>query len=93
MTKRLDEKLAVFAPARRPDADFILADAKDADMAFGVAAPDKSWSGRFRPRIERLLEVVEDYGNKSGRLSHKACRFSCCCSASTLEKLAIEDAL
>ena len=41
MAKSLDEKLARIAedPASN---DFILADAKDADMAFGLAAPGRS---------------------------------------------------
>jgi hypothetical protein len=39
MPRRLDRKLdAIFAGRYTPD-DFIIADAKDADMAFGVAAP------------------------------------------------------
>ncbi len=37
--RRLDRKLAAIAAGRYTPADFILADAKDADMAFGVAAP------------------------------------------------------
>lgn len=37
--RRLDRKLASIAEGRYTPADFILADAKDADMAFGVAAP------------------------------------------------------
>ena len=45
MTRRLDRKLdAIHAGRYTPD-DFIIADAKDADMAFGVAAP---WRGRTR---------------------------------------------
>ena len=37
--RRLETKLASIAAGRYTPADFILADAKDADMAFGVAAP------------------------------------------------------
>ena len=45
MTRRLDRKLdAILAGRYTPD-DSIIADAKDADMAFGVAAP---WRGRSR---------------------------------------------
>jgi hypothetical protein len=45
MTRRLDRKLdAILAGRYTPD-DFIIADAKDADMAFGVTAP---WRGRTR---------------------------------------------
>jgi len=45
MSRRLDRKLdAILAGRYTPD-DFIIADAKDADMAFGVSAP---WRGRTR---------------------------------------------
>ena len=45
MSRRLDRKLdAILAGRYTPD-DFIIADAKDADMAFGVIAP---WRGRTR---------------------------------------------
>lgn len=45
MSRRLDRKLdAILAGRFTPD-DFIIADAKDADMAFGVTAP---WRGRTR---------------------------------------------
>ena len=50
--KALDQKLA--ALRANPNANvFILADAKDADMAFGIASPGKSpehyaQEGRFR---------------------------------------------
>jgi hypothetical protein len=45
MSRRLDRKLdAILAGRYTPD-DFIIADAKDADMAFGVTAP---WRGRTR---------------------------------------------
>ncbi len=49
MTKRMDEKLArIRAGAYRPR-DFIIADAKDGDMAFGIAAPGKGADGRMKP--------------------------------------------
>ena len=54
MTKSLDEKLADIHA--NPDSKaFIIADAKDADMAFGVAAPGKSpehEDGGFRSLAE-----------------------------------------
>ena len=37
--KRLDEKLARIRAGRAERSDFVIADAKDADMAFGVTAP------------------------------------------------------
>ena len=39
MTKRLDAKLDRIRSGRYTPADFIIADAKDPDMAFGCAAP------------------------------------------------------
>ena len=56
MTRRLDRKLdAILAGRYTPD-DFIIADAKDADMAFGVAAP---WRGRSRGAyLDNMRELV-----------------------------------
>jgi hypothetical protein len=56
MSRRLDRKLdAILAGRYTPD-DFIIADAKDADMAFGVAAPGPvpGAPGRFRTRATYL---------------------------------------
>ena len=39
MLKSLDEKIARIRAGQATDRDFIIADAKDADMAFGVTAP------------------------------------------------------
>src|SRR6185436_10297414 len=56
MIRRLDRKLdAILAGRYTPD-DFIIADAKDADMAFGVAAP---WRGRSRSAyLDNMRELV-----------------------------------
>ena len=56
MSRRLDRKLdAILAGRYTPD-DFIIADAKDADMAFGVAAPGPAPGepGRYRTRATYL---------------------------------------
>jgi len=62
MTKRLDRKLATIrAGAYRPS-DFIIADAKDGDMAFGCATPGAAPDGRMKPlRVYRddMVKVVE----------------------------------
>jgi hypothetical protein len=51
MEKTLDVKLA--ALTKHPGArDFILADAKDADMAFGIASPGQTADGRLRSLSE-----------------------------------------
>jgi hypothetical protein len=63
MSRRLDRKLdAILAGRYTPD-DFIIADAKDADMAFGVAAPGPvpGAPGRFRTRatyLDNMRELV-----------------------------------
>jgi DhnA family fructose-bisphosphate aldolase class Ia len=55
MTKRLDEKLARIRTGAHTPRDFIIADAKDGDMAFGCATPgpqldaDGRPTGRFKP--------------------------------------------
>lgn len=47
MTKRLDQKLARIRAGQYQPTDFIIADAKDADMAFGCATPGKGQGGRM----------------------------------------------
>ena len=60
MEKTLDRKLAALKhdPACR---EFILADAKDADMAFGIASPGRAVDGRMRSLAEfrdQMREIV-----------------------------------
>lgn len=60
MEKTLDRKLAAL---RRDSAsrEFILADAKDADMAFGIASPGRAPGGRLRSLSEfrgQIREIV-----------------------------------
>ena len=57
--KLLDDKLkrirsGVFTPQ-----DFIIADAKDGDMAFGVTAPGPDGRGAWKPRAEHLAAIRE----------------------------------
>ncbi len=64
MEKSLDRKLARIL-ADRSCRDFILADAKDADMAFGIAAPGRSpehhaQEGRFRSLDEYRRLIREN---------------------------------
>ncbi|MEJ2036574.1 MAG: hypothetical protein P8X69_11165, partial [Maritimibacter sp.] len=47
MTKRLDRKLATIRAGAYTPTDFIIADAKDGDMAFGCAAPGIGANGRL----------------------------------------------
>ncbi len=59
---RLDDKLARIKAGRYTRADFIIADAKDADMGSGVTGtaphrqPDGSWT-RYRTRAEFLDQI------------------------------------
>jgi len=55
--RRLDRKLGRIAAGRYTPADFVIADAKDADMAFGLAAAgpaDEAPGSRHRTRAEYL---------------------------------------
>ncbi len=54
--KSLDQKLARIRDGSYTPADFIIADAKDADIGFGVAAPgpDRARPGAFAPRAVHL---------------------------------------
>jgi len=61
MQKSLDRRLEVVLKNLR-STDFILADAKDADMAFGIAAPGKNPDGRLRSLAEyrqKIRDVVK----------------------------------
>lgn len=49
MTKRLDRKLANIRAGAYAPTDFIIADAKDGDMAFGCAVAGKGADGRMKP--------------------------------------------
>ena len=57
--RRLDRKLTSILDGRYTPADFVLADAKDADMAFGVAAPAR---GRTRPDYLKAMRAVAAQG-------------------------------
>ncbi len=59
--KTLDAKLETIRACGYTPADFIIADAKDADMAMGVAAPgsDPARPGRFKTKPEYLAAMRE----------------------------------
>jgi hypothetical protein len=65
--RRLDRKLATIAAGRYTPDDFVIADAKDADMAFGVTSPGPlpgapagaTGPGRYRTR-ESYLDAMRD---------------------------------
>ena len=58
MTKRMDEKLARIRAGAYKPTDFIIADAKDGDMAFGVATPGKAADGRMKPLAAYRKDTV-----------------------------------
>ncbi|MCL2645865.1 MAG: hypothetical protein FWD61_02540 [Phycisphaerales bacterium] len=61
MLKSLEIKLAALAQ-HRFDKTFILADAKDADMAFGIASPGKDHTGKLRSLAEfreQIRQIVK----------------------------------
>jgi len=93
--KRLDQKLANILAGSTSSSDFILADAKDADMAFGAAAPgpmrssgqatpDGSGSG-FKPLSHYLQQIREVVAQDIVDVV--------LLSASNLERLAIREGL
>lgn len=62
MTRRLDRKLANISGGLYRPTDFIIADAKDGDMAFGCAVAGKGADGRMKPlRAYRddMIKVTE----------------------------------
>ena len=69
MTRRLDEKLARIRGGAYTPRDFVIADAKDADMAFGCATPGPETdaegrpTGRFRPLADYRADIVRVLGS------------------------------
>ena len=58
MTKRMDHKLARIRSGAYQPTDFIIADAKDGDMAFGCATPGKGADGRMKPLAAYRADMV-----------------------------------
>ncbi len=57
--KRLDRKLAKIRTGGYRPTDFIIADAKDADMAFGCATPGRAAGGRMKPLSAYHDDIVK----------------------------------
>ncbi|CAM3012223.1 hypothetical protein [Rariglobus hedericola] len=82
--KSLDQKLARIHADPAGCRDFILADAKDADMAFGIAAPG--------PRSgESGFKSLADYRDQIREIVRQGLVDIMLLSASNVEKLAIEE--
>lgn len=86
MLKRLDTKLERMRAGTDRRQDFILADAKDADMAFGIAAPGRdAATGRLRG--------LREYREQIRAIVAQDIVDIMLLSASTLERMAVEESL
>ena len=90
MVKSLDQKLAAIHADPFGCRDFILADAKDADMAFGIGAPGHSpeaHSGELR------LRTLEDYRDQIRAITRQGVVDIMLMSGSTSHALTIRERL
>lgn len=88
--KSLDQKLAAIHADPSGAKDFILADAKDADMAFGVGAPGNSPE---RHDGEMRFKTLAEYREQIRQVIHQGLADIVLMSASTCDQLAIEEGL
>ncbi len=96
MIKRLDQKLDRIRAGRDTRKDFIIADAKDADMAFGIVAPGPNRAGScphgFNP-VSGCYKTLGDYRKQIREVIEQRLVDIVLLSASNLEKLAIKEGL
>ena len=90
MRKSLDEKLAAIHADPVGSKEFILADAKDADMAFGIGAPGVSPE---RHDGELRYKSLAEYREQIRQVVRQGIVDIVLMSASTAEKLVIEERL
>ena len=96
MLKRLDKKLERIHASTATRRDFIIADAKDADMAFGIAAPGPCRGRRAEqgnPATARPFGSLSDYLEQIRAVIRQDIVDIVLLSASNLERLAIEERL
>jgi hypothetical protein len=92
--KRLDEKLARIRAGQAARSDFVLADAKDADMAYGLTAPGpKRRPPRSRPEADDCWKTLEDYRGQIRDVVAQGIVDIVVLSASNLEQLAMRERL
>ena len=92
--KRLDEKIARFRAGTATRRDFIIADAKDADMAFGITAPGPGQCRTDRHReAEACWKSLEDYRQQIRAVIAQDIVDIVLLSASNVEQLAIREKL
>ncbi len=90
MTKSLDQKLAAIHADPSGCREFIIADAKDADMAFGIGAPGQSpekHDGEVR------FKTLADYREQIRQVTQQGIVDIMLMSASTSDQLAIQERL
>ncbi|MEX0331413.1 MAG: hypothetical protein AB3N64_08330 [Puniceicoccaceae bacterium] len=96
MNKSLDQKLARIHSGKATRKDFIIADAKDADMAFGVMAPGPNRAGECPHGYDRSQGCYKSLGSYLEQIRaviKQRLVDIVLLSASNLEKLAIEEGL
>ena len=93
--KSLDEKLARIKADPSGSKEFIIADAKDADMAFGIAAPGPELGECKHPYSESVgcWKTLEDFRQQIRDVIRQGIVDIMLLSASNVEKLAIEEKL
>ncbi|MBC2608019.1 hypothetical protein [Pelagicoccus albus] len=92
-TKRLDEKLERIAQGQAKRSDFIIADAKDADMAFGIQAPGPKRPGNKNKPSHLLYQSNEEYLDQIRAIIEQDIVDILLLSASNLEKIGIDEGL
>ncbi|MFP4165880.1 MAG: hypothetical protein ACLFUF_01795 [Opitutales bacterium] len=94
--KTLDQKLKRIADGSTDLKDFIIADAKDADMAFGIAAPGPNRAGScphgYDP-TQKCYKTLEDYLAQVREVVKQQIVDIVLLSASNLERLAMREGL
>jgi len=94
MIKSLDEKLADIHRDPHGSDAFILADAKDADMAFGVRAPGPSRDSKASYcESVGCWKSLEDYRQQIREVIHQGLVDIMLLSASNVERLAMQEGL
>ena len=88
--KALDRKLAAIAADPHGSREFILADAKDADMAFGMGAPGQSPE---RHGLDFQFRSLEEYRDQMRQIVQAGLVDIMLMSASTNEELTIRERL
>jgi hypothetical protein len=96
MLKSLDQKLARIHAGTATAQDFIIADAKDADMAFGITAPGPNRAGACPHgynESDGCYKTLADYREQIRAVIKQGLIDIMLLSASNVEQLAIEEKL